>query len=128
MNQAFPSYLADLVVATPATALETLAREELAIDPEELGGSAWVAAATSFLLFAVGAVIPVFPFAVLGGRTAVLVSIASSMVALFAIGAAITLLTGRSVVRSGLRQLGFGLGAAGLTYVVGRLIGASVNT
>jgi VIT1/CCC1 family predicted Fe2+/Mn2+ transporter len=118
--------LAERVVASPATALETLAREELAIDPAELGGSAWVAAGTSFLLFAVGAIIPVLPFVVFGGRMAVLASIGLSAVALFALGAAITLLTGRPVVMSGLRQLGFGLGAAGLTYVVGRLIGASV--
>jgi vacuolar iron transporter family protein len=118
--------LAELVVASPASALETLAREELAIDPAELGGSAWVAAATSFLLFAAGAVVPVLPFVMLGGRTAVLASIGSSAVALFALGAAITLLTGRPLVTSGLRQLGFGLGAAGLTYIVGRFIGASV--
>jgi VIT1/CCC1 family predicted Fe2+/Mn2+ transporter len=118
--------LADRVIASPASALETLAREELAIDPEELGGSAWVAAATSFLLFAVGAVIPVLPFVMLAGQTAVIASIALSAVALFALGAAITLLTGRPVVASGIRQLGFGLGAAGLTYLVGRLIGASV--
>ena len=63
---------------------------------------------------------------VAGGQSAVLASIGSSAVALFVLGAAITLLTGRPVVTSGLRQLGFGLGAAGLTYVVGRLIGASV--
>jgi len=107
-------------------ALQTLAREELAIDPEELGGSAWVAAGTSFLLFAVGAVIPVLPFIILSGETAVMASIGFSAIALFALGAAITLLTGRPVVTSGARQLGFGLGAAGLTYVVGRLIGASV--
>lgn len=118
--------LAERVVASPATALETLAREELAIDPEELGGSAWVAAATSFLLFAVGAIIPVLPFLMLSGQTAVMASIGLSAVALFALGAAITLLTGRPVVVSGARQLGFGLAAAGLTYVVGRLIGASV--
>ena len=118
--------LAERVVASPASALETLAREELAIDPDELGGSAWVAAATSFLLFAIGAVIPVVPFAVLGGRMAVLASIGLSTVALFVLGAAITLLTGRPVVVSGMRQLGFGLGAAALTYLVGRLIGASV--
>jgi VIT1/CCC1 family predicted Fe2+/Mn2+ transporter len=119
--------LADLVVASPATALQTLAREELAIDPEELGGSAWVAAGTSFLLFAVGAIIPVLPFLMVSGQTAVMASIGSSAVALFVLGAAITLLTGRPVLTSGLRQLGFGLGAAGLTYIVGRLVGASIT-
>lgn len=118
--------LAARVIATPETALDTLAREELAIDPEELGGSAWEAAITSFLLFAVGAVVPVLPFVWLAGNAAVLTSVAVSAVALFGIGAAITLLTGRSVLHSGTRQLLFGLAAAALTYGVGRLIGVSL--
>jgi VIT1/CCC1 family predicted Fe2+/Mn2+ transporter len=91
-----------------------------------LGGSAWVAAGTSFLLFAIGAVIPVLPFFVLAGTGAILTSIGVSAIALFALGAAITLMTGRSVVSSGLRQLGFGLAAAGLTYAVGHVIGVGV--
>lgn len=118
--------LADRIVAQPTTALDTLAREELGIDPEELGGSAWEAAITSFLLFAAGAIIPVLPFFFLDGSAAVLASLVLSAVALFCIGAGITLLTGRSVLYSGARQLLFGLGAAGLTYVVGKLIGVSI--
>jgi VIT1/CCC1 family predicted Fe2+/Mn2+ transporter len=118
--------LAEQVMASPETALDTLAREELAIDPAELGGSPWVAAGTSFLLFAVGAVIPVLPFFVLAGRSAVMASIGVSAVALFTLGAAITLMTGRRVLSSGLRQLGFGLAAAGLTYAVGHFIGVGV--
>jgi VIT1/CCC1 family predicted Fe2+/Mn2+ transporter len=118
--------LAARVIATPETALDTLAREELGIDPEELGGSAWEAAITSFLLFAFGAVVPVLPFMFLAGGTAVLVSVAVSAVALFGIGAAITLMTGRGVLFSGARQLLFGLVAAALTYGVGRLIGVSL--
>jgi VIT1/CCC1 family predicted Fe2+/Mn2+ transporter len=77
-------------------------------------------------LFAVGAIIPVVPFLLSAGQAAVLASVLLSAVALFALGAAITLLTGRGVLASGARQLGFGLAAAGLTYVVGRLIGASI--
>jgi VIT1/CCC1 family predicted Fe2+/Mn2+ transporter len=118
--------LADRLVADPASALDTLAREELGVDPEELGGSAWEAAWTSFVLFAIGAVIPVAPFALLTGTAAVVASLAASGLALFAIGAGITLLTGRSVWASGLRQLGIGLGAALLTFAVGRLIGVAV--
>jgi VIT1/CCC1 family predicted Fe2+/Mn2+ transporter len=118
--------LAARVIAAPETALDTLAREELAIDPDELGGSAWEAAITSFLLFAAGAVIPVLPFLWLTGTTAVLASVAMSAVALFGIGAAITLMTGRGVLFSGARQLLFGLVAAALTYGVGRLIGVSL--
>jgi VIT1/CCC1 family predicted Fe2+/Mn2+ transporter len=118
--------LAARLVADRATALDTLAREELGIDPEELGGSAWAAAATSFALFAAGAVVPVLPFLILAGWQATVASLALSAAALFAIGAGITLLTGRGVLFSGGRQALFGLAAAGLTYGVGRLIGASL--
>ncbi len=102
-------------------ALDTLAREELGIDPESLGGSALEAAGTSFLLFTVGAIFPVIPFVVLSGNAAVFVSVALSSVALFAIGGFITVFTGRSVMSTGLRQVGFGLAAAAVTYSVGRL-------
>jgi VIT1/CCC1 family predicted Fe2+/Mn2+ transporter len=119
--------LAARIIADKAGALDTLAREELGIDPEELGGSAWEAAITSFVLFAIGAIIPVAPFLFLSGLTAVLVSVGHSAVGLFLIGAAITLLTGRSVLYSGMRQVIIGLAAAALTYLVGRLIGVSLG-
>ncbi len=119
--------VADRLMASEASALDTLAREELGIDPAELGGSAWQAAATSFLLFAVGAIIPMLPFVGLEGRTAVLGSLAASGVGLFAIGAAITVLTGRSVLFSGVRQVLVGLAAAALTFGIGRLIGVSLG-
>ena len=118
--------LAQRLMADPATALDTLGREELGIDPEELGGSAWEAAGTSFVLFALGAIVPVLPFMFLSGTPAIAASVAVSALALFAIGAAITVLTGRSVLFSGTRQLLVGLGAAALTYGVGKLIGVSV--
>jgi VIT1/CCC1 family predicted Fe2+/Mn2+ transporter len=113
-------------MSNPETALETLTRDELGIDPEELGGSAWEAAITSFLLFAMGAIIPVFPYIFWSGWTAVGLSALFSAVGLFVIGAAITLFTGRSVLSSGLRQVVFGLAAAMVTYLIGRLIGVSV--
>jgi VIT1/CCC1 family predicted Fe2+/Mn2+ transporter len=119
--------LAARIIADKAGALDTLAREELGIDPEELGGSAWEAAITSFILFAIGAIIPVAPLIFLSGLTAVLVSVGLSANGLFVIGAAITLLTGRSVLDSGLRQVVIGLAAAALTYAVGRLIGVSLG-
>jgi len=75
----------------------------------------------------IGAVIPVLPFFVFAGRSAVTTSMGVSAVALFTLGAAITLMTGRRVLSSGLRQLGFGLAAAGLTYAVGHLIGVGVT-
>jgi VIT1/CCC1 family predicted Fe2+/Mn2+ transporter len=114
------------VMRTPESALDTLAREELGIDPEALGGSAWEAALTSFVLFAVGAIVPVLPYLWLEGTSALVASLVSSTVALFVIGAGITLLTGKGLWMSGGRQVIFGLAAAALTFGVGRLIGAAV--
>jgi VIT1/CCC1 family predicted Fe2+/Mn2+ transporter len=118
--------LAGQIMSNRETALNALVRDELGIDPEELGGSAWEAAITSFLLFAGGAIIPVLPFTFLSGMQAVLLSALFSAAGLFLIGAAITLFTGRSVLYSGLRQALFGLAAALVTYGIGRLIGVNV--
>jgi vacuolar iron transporter family protein len=118
--------LARRLIANKETALNTLVREELGIDPEKLGGSAWAAAGTSFLLFAVGAIFPVAPYFALGGATAVIASLAASGAALFLIGAGTTLFTGLSVWFSGLRQLMIGFAAAGATYGLGKLIGVAV--
>lgn len=118
--------VAERLMVKPDTARETLAREELGIEPGELGGSPWQAAGTSAALFAVGAIVPVLPFFFFSANTAVLTSLACSAAALFLIGAGITLLTGRSVWYSGVRQLLFGVVAAGLTYGVGRLLGARI--
>ncbi|MGV1048753.1 MAG: VIT1/CCC1 transporter family protein [Solirubrobacterales bacterium] len=115
--------LADRLISSPASALDTLAREELGIDPEELGGSATVAAGTSFVLFAIGAIFPIVPFVFLGGAAAVVASAALSALGLFAIGALITLVTGRGVLFSGSRQVLIGLAAAALTFGIGALIG-----
>ncbi len=109
------------------TALETLAREELGIDPEELGGSAWEAAITSFILFSLGAIVPVLPFLFARGQQAVWLSVIFSGVALFVVGGAITLFTGRPVWFSGSRQVAFGLIAAALTFGIGRLVGVSLG-
>ncbi|HWB70841.1 MAG TPA: VIT1/CCC1 family protein [Egibacteraceae bacterium] len=119
--------LARRLMADQATALDTMAREELGVDPEELGGSAWEAAIASFLLFAAGAAVPVAPFLFLAGAAAVAGSLVAGAFALFLIGAAITLLTGRSALLSGARQLLFGLAAAALTFGLGSLLGAAVT-
>jgi VIT1/CCC1 family predicted Fe2+/Mn2+ transporter len=118
--------LAERLMTDEATAVDTLAREELGIDPEELGGSAWAAAGASFCLFALGAIIPVAPFFFLSGNWGLVVSAASAALALFGIGAGITLLTGRGVWYSGLRQVLFGLLAAGITFSLGRVIGTTL--
>jgi vacuolar iron transporter family protein len=110
----------------PGAALDVLAREELGIDPHALGGSARTAALTSFLLFAFGAMFPVLPYLLASGTAAFAASIALSGLALFGIGAAITLFTGRSIWRSGGRQLVLGLAAASLTYAVGRALGVAL--
>jgi len=107
--------------------LDALAREELGIDPTELGGSANEAALASFMLFALGAIVPILPFLATAGRVAVVASVALSGLSLFAIGAAITIFTGVSVWRSGSRQLALGLGAAGVTFLIGRAIGATLT-
>ena len=106
--------------------IDAIIKEELGIDKEELGGSAWEAAIASFLLFAIGAIIPLYPFMILDGQNAILLSIASSVVGLFGIGAAITLLTGKGILFSGMRQVAFGLAAAAVTYGIGTLIGVSL--
>ena len=115
------------LIRDPKTALDVLTREELGLDPNELGGSARTAALTSFLLFSLGAIFPVAPFLVAGGRGAVLASLALSSLMLFGIGAMITVFTGRPVWRSGGRQLALGLAAAGVTYGAGHLLGATLG-
>ena len=119
--------LAQQMMANKDIALDTLVREELGIDPDSLGGSAWTAAASSFLLFSVGAVFPVAPFLLLGGRAAVIASLLASGVALAAIGAGTSLFTGRSVAFSAFRQLLIGYLAAAITYGIGMLAGVTLG-
>jgi vacuolar iron transporter family protein len=118
--------IAARLMRDPTKALDTLSREELGIDPDDLGGSAWEAAGMAFILFPLGAIVPVLPFAFLDGMKAVAVSLSLSALALFVIGAAITVVTGRGLLQSGARQLILGLAAAGLTYGIGRLIGVTL--
>jgi VIT1/CCC1 family predicted Fe2+/Mn2+ transporter len=110
----------------PSAAVDVLAREELGLDPSELGGSPWVAAGTSMLLFALGAAIPVLPLVFLAGRSAILASLAAGGVGLCCIGAAIAVFTGRSALYSAARQLFLGLLAAGVTFGIGKLIGVAI--
>ena len=119
--------LAGRLIANKKTALDTLVREELGIDPDELGGSAWTAGSTSFLLFSLGAIFPVAPYFALTGVQAVIASLAASGTALFLIGAGTTLFTGRPLWFSGVRQLLVGFAAAGVTFGLGNLIGVAVT-
>ena len=108
-------------------AVDTLAREELGIDPDELGGSAWVAAITSFFLFALGAIVPLSPFFFASGTPAIVASIIVSAAALMLVGAAITVVTGSSVLKTGGRQVMLGLFAAAITFGLGALVGRAVG-
>ena len=93
---------------------------------DELKGSAMEAAIYSFILFAVGALIPVLPFMFLDGNIAIIISVICSAIGLFLIGSAITLFTGKSIWFSGFRQVLFGLLAAAITFGIGKLIGVSL--
>ncbi len=127
LNQGSARQIAAELIGNRDSALETLAREELGVNPGELGGSAYEAAITSFLLFAAGAIIPVVAFLFLEGTLAIAVSLALSAVGLFVIGAFITLFTGRSIWYSGLRQVIFGLAAATATFLIGKVVGVSLG-
>ncbi len=119
--------MADKIFQSRDAALDTLAREELGIDPTELGGSPWAAAVSSFFLFALGAIFPVAPFLVASGWTAVVLSVLVSGLALLTIGAATTVFTGRNLMFSAARQLAIGYAAALVTYGVGKFVGVSVR-
>lgn len=119
--------LASRMMSNQDTALDTLVREELGIDPESLGGSAWAAAGTSFGLFALGAIFPILPYGFLDGAPALLGSLAASGVALCGIGAGTALFTGRGFLFSATRQMVIGYAAAGLTFGIGRLVGVGLG-
>jgi len=118
--------LAKAIIADPAQALDTLAREELGLNPEDLG-SPWGVAILSFLSFATGALVPLLPFFALRGNAALLVSIAFTALTLFGVGATISLFTGRSALRDGLRMLFIGAAAGSLTFAIGKLLGVSLT-
>jgi VIT1/CCC1 family predicted Fe2+/Mn2+ transporter len=114
------------MIADPERGLDTLAREELGLNPDELG-SPWGAATFSFLSFAAGALIPVVPF--LFGRSAhtLYVSIALTASALFAVGSTLSLFTGRGALRGGVRMLLIGGAAGALTFAIGKLLGVGLG-
>jgi VIT1/CCC1 family predicted Fe2+/Mn2+ transporter/rubrerythrin len=118
--------IAHRIFRDPEVALETLIREELGLDPNQLG-SPWGAASGSFLAFAAGAAVPVVPYLFGGGGAIFATSLGLSLVALFTVGAGVSLITGRGLLFSGVRQVLIGAAAAAVTFGVGRLIGVSVS-
>jgi VIT1/CCC1 family predicted Fe2+/Mn2+ transporter len=118
--------LAKSLIADPAKALAALARDELGLNPEDLG-SPWGAALFSFISFAAGAAVPLFPFLFAGGPTSFAVSVAITGVALFGVGALLSLFTGRGGIYSGVRMLFIGAAAGTFTFLVGRLLGVTLG-
>ena len=119
--------LARELMKDPDHALDTLAREELGLNPDDLG-SPWGAAASSFLAFAVGAIVPLLPFLPgLAGQGAIRVAVLLTAVALFAVGMALSLFTGRNAILGGLRMVAIGAAAGITTAVIGRLVGVGLG-
>ena len=115
------------LLANPQAALDVLAREELGLNPDDLG-SPWRAAASSFVAFALGAAVPLVPF--LGGFTgthATVTAVAITLVSLFAVGLGLSLFTGRDAVRSALRMVLIGGGAGAVSYLVGHAVGVAIG-
>lgn len=118
--------VADQIMKDPEIALDTLAREELGLDPGELG-SAWKAAVWSFLSFAIGASVVVVPYALFSGMTAFVLAVVLALVSLIVVGGLVGYQSGRGVVFSAGRQVLWGVGAAAVTYLVGSLVGVNVG-
>jgi VIT1/CCC1 family predicted Fe2+/Mn2+ transporter len=117
--------LSERVMADPEVALDLMARQELGLDPDQLG-SPWGAAISSFLSFSIGAIIPILSYILPIGPLALLASIVLSALALFAVGAATARLSDRPMLWGGLRMLCIGGLAAGVTYGIGHLLGVSM--
>jgi len=117
--------LVDTIMNRNDVALDTLAREELGLDPRRLG-SPWVAAGSSFAAFASGAALPVLPFLFGSGTAPTIVAALLSVSALFAVGAATSIFTGRHAGRAGLRMALIGAVVAAITFGVGTLVGEAL--
>ena len=118
--------LATQLTADPARALDTLAREELGLNPDDLG-SPWGAALFSFAAFALGASIPLLPFLFASGVKSMVIAIALTAIALFGVGATLSLFTGRNAWWSGARMLGIGCAAGAVTYLIGKVLGVTLG-
>jgi VIT1/CCC1 family predicted Fe2+/Mn2+ transporter len=114
------------LIENPQHALDTLAREELGLDPTELG-SPWRAAGSSAISFAIGAFLPLLSFLVTSGRAALTGALFVTGAALFVVGAATSLFTGKGALKGGLRMLFIGAGAAGVTFLIGRALGVAAT-
>jgi VIT1/CCC1 family predicted Fe2+/Mn2+ transporter len=117
--------IATALIQNPEKALETLAREELGINPDELA-SPWGAAISSFISFVIGAAIPILPFLFSESEFNLYISIGLTVISLFMIGATLSLFTQKNPLKSGLRTLCIGVSVGALTYAVGMMLGHTV--
>ena len=117
--------IATQLTADPVRALDTLAREELGLNPDDLG-SPWGAALFSFSAFSLGALIPLLPFLFAQGTTSLTIAIALTALALFGVGATLSLFTGRNAWWSGARMLAIGCAAGAVTYLIGKGLGVTL--
>jgi len=118
--------MADALLRDPDRALDTLAREELGLNPDELG-SPWGAAISSFLAFSLGAFIPLLPYLLLSGHAALLGTLLATGISLFGVGASISLFTGKQALLGGFRMLGIGAAAGAATWLIGRALGVALG-
>ena len=119
--------LADLVMKNPKLVLAVMAREELSVDPAEMGGNPWSASGMSFTLFSLGAIVPLLPFCFAARVAAVGWCVGLSLLGLLGMGLATARFNGRGAIYSGLRQVLIGAAVAAITFGVGRLFGAEIS-
>jgi len=126
LGRAKAEHLAEHLAETPRTALDTMVREDLGVDPAELGGSAWSAAISSFCFFAFGAIFPVAPYFFLGGHPAMFASMGTTFLGLCLIAIGTSLFTGRNLAFSIARQVAITTVAAAITFGVGHVLGTVI--
>ncbi|MGZ4665749.1 MAG: VIT1/CCC1 transporter family protein, partial [Frankiaceae bacterium] len=126
LDPAAADEVAEQIMRDRRTALDTMAREELGLDPDDLG-SPWGVAASSFASFSIGAFVVVLPYLITAGTAALVCALVLAALALMAVGAGIGALAGRGLVRGAVRQLIVGALAAGATFLIGQLIGINVT-
>lgn len=117
--------VARTLIADPEHALDTLAREELGLNPADLG-SPIGAAGFSFVSFAAGAALPLAPFFFAAGSSALGIAVVLTGTALFGIGATLSLFTGRNAWYGGGRMLAIGAAAGAVTWGIGRMLGVAL--
>jgi vacuolar iron transporter family protein len=125
LSQEQAKALADAVFADPERAMATLTREELGLNPDDLG-SPWGAALSSFVSFAIGAALPLLPFLIGSAAHGLVLAMALTAASLFVVGATLSLFSGRSALYGGVRMLAIGAAAVAATYSIGKAIGVAI--